>query len=76
MRRLRAIKGTKKTRPRRPVCSSKKSPLAKRGSVKVKKTVAKESPDRLAERNFREHQYWIVKKREYWRRQFMNLKLH
>ena len=75
MRRLRAIKGTKKGRPAKLVRTSKKATLSRKNVAKIKKVVRKESPDQAMERNFREHQYWMVKRREFWRKQFMNLKL-
>ena len=75
MRRLKAIKGKKKGRPAGPSRPLKKSTLARKRVSRTKKVASKESPDRMMDRNFREHQYWMVKRREYWRRQFMNLKL-
>ena len=75
MRRLRAIKGKKKGRPVKTVRSCKKPALSRKSEAKIKKVVRKESPDQATERNFREHQYWMLKRREYWRKQFMNLRL-
>lgn len=73
MKRLRAIKGAKRGRPLKPRRVSKKATTAAKRAVKAKKTASKGTPDRMLDRNFREHQYWMVKRREFWRRQFQNL---